>query len=485
MSETICYASATELARRIRSGELSPVDVVDACLDRIEEYDDEINAFVTVLAEEAREAAEDAESAVESGADLGPLHGVPVAIKDLTDVEGVTTTYGSRLFADNVADANAIIVDRLVGAGAIVVGKTNTPEFGRKPMTTNKLAGTTANPWNTEKTAGGSSGGSAAALAAGMVPLAQGSDAAGSIRIPSSACGVYGLMPDFGRVPQGPTRADAFVNTHPYVFLGPMARTVEDAALMLDVVAGPDPADPFSLPEPTESYRSATRESVSGLSVAYSPDLGICTIHDDVRSVVEDALEAFDAIGAEVTELDGVLEQSWDEFHDSIEVLLQERYAGMADNFRKDLDLDLLEHREELTREVVSRLEKAQSLDHLSVRRAERARTTGYDDVQAVFEDHDVLVTPTLAVPPFDKETQPTEIAGTEIDPLHGWALTWPYDLTGNPAASVPCGFTPDGLPVGLQVAGPRLDDRTVVRVSAALERTLSWPEQYPPAPLQ
>lgn len=485
MSRELCYTSATEIARRIRAGELSPVDVVDAFLDRIEAHDDDINAFVTVLWEEARDAAETAEEAVESGEELGPLHGVPVAIKDLTDVEGVKTTYGSRLFADNVADTNAILVDRLLEAGAIVIGKTNTPEFGRKPMTTNKLVGATGNPWNTEKTSGGSSGGSAAALAAGMVPLAQGSDAAGSIRIPSSACGVYGLMPDFGRVPQGPTRADAFVNTHPYVFLGPLARTVEDAALMLDVMAGPDSADPFSLPAPAESYRSATRESVAELSVAYSPDLGICTVGAEVRSVVEDALDAFTAIGGEVTELDGVLDQSWDEFHDAIEVLLQERYAGMEVNFREDLDLELLDHREDLTREVVSRLEKAQSLDHLSVRRAERARTKGYDDVQAVFEDHDVLVTPTLGMAPFDKDTQPTEIDGTEIDPLHGWALTWPYDLTGNPAASVPCGFTPDGLPVGMQVAGPRLDDRTVVRVSAALERVLSWPDQYPPASLQ
>lgn len=485
MNRELCYASATELARQIRSGDLSPVGVVDTFLDRIEEYDDEINAFVTVLSDEARAAAEDAELAVNSGEELGPLHGVPVAIKDLTDVKDVKTTYGSRLFADNIADTNAILVDRLLDAGAIVIGKTNTPEFGRKPMTTNKLVGATANPWNTEKTAGGSSGGSAAALAAGMVPLAQGSDAAGSIRIPSSACGVYGLMPDFGRVPQGPTRADAFVNTHPYVFLGPITRTVEDAALMLDIMAGPDPADPFSLPDPAESYRSATRESVTGLSVAYSSDLSIGTVSDDVQLVVEQALEAFTTVGAEVTELDSVLEQSWDEFHDAIEVLLQERYAGMEDNFRKDLDLELMEHREDLTREVVSRLEKARSLDHLSVRQAERARTTGYDDVQAVFEDYDVLVTPTLTMPPFDKDTQPTEIDGDEIDPLHGWALTWPYDLTGNPAASVPCGFTPDGLPVGLQIAGPRLDDRTVVRVSAALERALSWSDEYPPTMVQ
>jgi Asp-tRNA(Asn)/Glu-tRNA(Gln) amidotransferase A subunit family amidase len=481
MTDHIPYDSATTLARQVRRGELSPVDIVETCLERIDTYDDEINAFVTVRADGAREDAIEREQAVEDGARLGPLHGVPVAIKDLADVKGIKTTYGSKLFADNVADGDATIVSRLREAGAIIIGKTNTPEFGRKPMTTNKLVGATGNPWDTTRTSGGSSGGSAAAVAAGMVPIAQGSDAAGSIRIPSSACGVYGLMPDFGRIPQGPSRADAFVNTHPYVFLGPITRTVQDAALMMDVVAGPHPRDPFSLPEPTEDYASAVAESTRDLSVAYSPDLGFCTVSEDVREVVADAVDTLKPAVSSVTVLDSVFEHTWDEFHDVIEVLLQERYAGMRENFKKDLDLDLLDHREDLTREVVSRLEKAEQLESLSVRRAERTRTEGYDVLQDVFEDNDVLVTPTIGMSPFEKDTQPTEIDGKEIDPLHGWALTWPLDLTGNPAASVPVGHTPDGLPVGLQVIGPRHGDRTVVTLSAALERVRPWRERYPP----
>ena len=484
MTDEIHYLPATEIAQRIRSGVLTATEVVEAFLKRIEKYDDEVNAFVTICDERARQAAREADAAVEAGDELGPLHGVPVAIKDLTDVEGVRTTYGSRLFAENVAEADATIVSRLKEAGAIVIGKTNTPEFGRKPMTTNKLVGATGNPWNVSRTAGGSSGGSAAALAAGMVPLAQGSDAAGSIRIPSSACGVYGLMPDFGRVPQGPSRADAFVNVHPFVFLGPMARTVEDAALMLDVMAGHDPADPYSLPVPDESYRGAVTQSTRELSVAYSPYLGFCEVSSNVRSVVDQAVEDLDSLVDTVVEIDDVFGQTWAELHEVIEVLLQDRYARMEHNFKQDLDLDLQEHRDDLTDEVVSRLDKARDLDRLSVGRASRTRTQGFDALQTVFETHDVLVTPTLGMSPFEKDAQPTEIEGEEIDPLHGWALTWPFDVTGNPAASVPVGFTPDGMPVGLQVVGPRHGDRTVVRVSAAIERAKPWHGSYPPAAL-
>jgi Asp-tRNA(Asn)/Glu-tRNA(Gln) amidotransferase A subunit family amidase len=481
MSREICYTPASELAVKIRNGSLSPVDVVDAFLDRIEEHNPTINAYVTVCDEAAREAAREAERAVESGDDLGPLHGVPVAIKDLTDVKGVKTTNGSRLFADNVADEDAIVVDRLKRAGAIVLGKTNTPEFGRKPMTTNLLHGPTGNPWDPSRTAGGSSGGSGAAVAAGLAPIAQGSDAAGSIRVPSSANGIFGLMPDFGRVPMGESRADAFVNTHPYTYIGPMARTVEDAALMLDVIAGPHPSDPFSLPERDGAYTSVTRRSLDGTSVAYSPDLGICEVDSEIAGIVEDAVDGFRTAGATVEDVGGVFEQSWTELHDAIEVLLQERYRGMYDNLKRDLDIDLLEHRDDVTEEVVSRIEKSLELTALDVRRAERVRTTGYDAVQELLREYDLLVTPTLGMAPFEKDTQPTEINDVPIDPLHGWAHTWPINLTGNPTASVPAGFTDDGLPVGMQVIGRRMADADVLAASAAFERVRPWSGVRPP----
>lgn len=479
MGDELAFTPATEIAARIRRGDLSPVTVVDYFLDRIHERNPDLNAFVTVCDERAREAAREAERAVESGADLGPLHGVPVAIKDLTDVEGVPTTYGSNLFADNVATEDAIVVRRLEDAGAVVIGKTNTPEFGRKPMTTNDLHGATGNPWDHSKTAGGSSGGSAAALADGLVPLAQGSDAAGSIRIPAAACGIVGLMPDFGRVPMGNARADAFVNTHPYTFVGPMARSVEDAALMLDAVAGPHERDPFSLPARTSSYTEAVERSVDSLSAAFTPDLGICEVDPRIAAVAEATVDDLREVGVTVEHTAPAFDGDWDWLHDPLEVLLQERYWGMYDTFKRDLGLDLLARREDVTDEVVSRIEKAMELDALDVRRAERTRTAGYDAVQDLFDEYDLLLTPTMGMPPFEKGTEPRTINGEGIDPLHGWALTWPFNLTGNPTASVPIGFV-DDLPVGLQVVGPRLDDATVVAASAALERVRPWADSYP-----
>jgi Asp-tRNA(Asn)/Glu-tRNA(Gln) amidotransferase A subunit family amidase len=471
------FTPATELAVRIRRGDLSPVDVVEYFLDRIERHDDEGNAFVTVCDEQARTAAREAERALETGEAIGPLHGVPVAVKDLTDVAGVPTTFGSKLFADFVPEEDHVVVERLKAAGAIVIGKTNTPEFGRKPMTTNLLHGTTSNPWDPSKTVGGSSGGSAAALAAGLVPLATGSDAAGSLRIPASACGVVSVMADFGRVPIA-SRPDGFVDTHPFTFVGPMARSVEDAALLLDVMSGPDDGDPFGLPSRNGSYVEATRRGIDDLEVAYSPDLGICEVAPPVESVVERAVGDLRRTGATVDRIDGVFED-WETPHDALEVLLQDRYGGMYDNFVRDYDIDLLERREDVTEEVVSRVEKALELDALDVRRAERARTEAYDAMREVLSEYDLLVAPTMGLLPFEKETKPTEIDGVPVDPLHGWALTWPFNLTGNPVTAVPAGVV-DGLPVGLQIVGRQLDDETVVSAAAAYERVRPWAGSYP-----
>ena len=473
----LAYTPATELAARIRRGELSPVDVVEYFLDRIERRDDEINAYVTVPEESVRTAAEEAERALEAGEDVGPLHGVPVAVKDLTNVAGVRTTFGSKLFADFVPEEDDPIVGRLKEAGAIVLGKTNTPEFGRKPMTTNLLHGTTSNPWDPDRTVGGSSGGSAAALAAGLAPLATGSDAAGSLRIPASACGTVSIMADFGRVPLT-SRPDGFVDTHPYTFAGPMARSVEDAALLLDVMSGPHDGDPFGLPAKDGSYLEATRRGVDGLDVAYSPDLGICEVDPAVEAVVEDAVGDLRRTGATVERIDGVFED-WETPHDALEVLLQDRYGGMYDNFRRDHDVDILERREDVTEEVVSRVEKALELDALDVRRAERVRTGTYDAMRSALSEYDLLVTPTMGMLPFERETKPSEIDGVPIDPLHGWALTWPFNLTGNPVTAVPAGVA-EGLPVGLQFVGRRLDDETVVAAAAAYERVRPWLDSYP-----
>ena len=480
MSEELCFTPAVELASRIRNGTLSPVTVVDAFLDRIERVNPEINAYVTVLDDRARKRAREAEAALQSGEKVGPLHGVPVAIKDLVDVEGVKTTSGSELRSDNVATQDDIVVQRLRDAGAIVLGKTNTPEFGRKPMTTNRLFGPTGNPWNPERTAGGSSGGSGAAVAAGLAPLAQGSDTAGSIRVPASACGVYGLMPDFGRVPKGPTRSDAFVYVGPCSFIGPMTRTVEDAALMLDVMAGPHRASPFSLPARDRSYLDAVRGSTGDVRVAYCPDLGICEVAPEIRDTVDEAVSALEPKVHSVDRVETVFEQTWDELHDVIEVLLQERYRGMYHRLQQE-GIDLLENREVVTREVISRVEKSLELSVLDVRRAQQVRTEAYDAVQSLLQEYDLLVTPTLGMPPFEKDTQPETINDVEIDPLHGWILTWPLNLTGNPTASVPAGFTDDELPVGMQLVGRYHEDETVLKASAAFEETRPWATTRPP----
>ncbi|MEF8841634.1 MAG: amidase [Haloarculaceae archaeon] len=473
----IGYTPATELAARIRRGDLSPVAVVEYFLDRIERRDDEINAYATVCDEAAGAAAAEAERALRAGEEVGPLHGVPVAVKDLTNVAGVPTTFGSKLFADFVPEDDAVIVERLKDAGAIVLGKTNTPEFGRKPMTTNLLHGTTSNPWDLTKTAGGSSGGSAAALAAGLAPLATGSDAAGSLRIPASACGTVSIMADFGRVPMA-SRPDGFVDTHPYTVTGPMARSVEDAALLLDVVSGPDDGDPFSLPATDGSYLETTRRGVGHLDIAYSPDLGICEVSGTVEGVVEEAVEDLRRTGATVDRIDGMFED-WGTPHGALEVLLQDRYGGMYDDFVRDYGIDLLERRADVTEEVVSRVERALELDALDVRRAERVRTEACDAVRGVLSEYDLLVAPTMGMLPFEKGTKPSEIDGVPIDPLHGWALTWPFNLTGNPAAAVPAGVV-DGLPVGLQLVGRRLEDGTVVSAAAAFERIRPWLDAYP-----
>lgn len=491
MASDVSYSSAVALAGRICRGDSSPVDILETFLDRIDARDGDLNAFVTVADERARERAREAERAIEAGEDLGPLCGVPVAVKDLIDTADLKTTYGSTLFAEHVPNESDVVVRRLEAAGAIVVGKTNTPEFGRKPMTTNRLFGATGNPWDREKTAGGSSGGSAAALADGLVPLALGTDAAGSIRIPSSACGTFGLVPDFGRVPHGNSRTDAFVNVQPYGYVGPMSRTVADTALALDVLAGPHPADPYSLPERSaaDSYLNAvqsagddrsTDRALEGISVAYSPDLSIGRFDEAIEATAADAAATFAAAGADVTRVERVFEPSWGTLFDALSTILEVRYAGLYDDLRRNAGVNPLDPKAGVTDAVRSRIEKATEVSALEFKRAERVRTTAYDTIQDLLRRYDLLCTPLITIILFEKNTEPIQIGAEDIHPLHGWHLAWPFNLTGNPAASIPAGFV-DDLPVGLQLVGPRLGDEAVIRASAVYERERPWHDAYPP----
>lgn len=479
----LCYASATTLAAAIRRGDRSPVTVVSAFLDRIERVNPQINAYVTVCADSARQAAQEAERAVKAGDDLGPLHGVPVAIKDLNNVAGVRTTFGSASFADHVPEQNDVAVTRLQEAGAIVLGKTNTPEFGRKTKTDNPLFGASGNPWDPSRTTGGSSGGSAAAVAAGLAPIALGTDAAGSIRVPSSACGVFGFLPDFGRVPAGPVRSDAFQELLPYTFVGPIARTVSDAALMMEALAGPDTADPHTLPEPNGSYREAAGAApdISDLRIGYSPDFGDFVVSEAVSETVESALDDISATGATVERVDIPFDGSLEDRHDAIEWTLQSRYVGLHENLKRDSDVNLLTTDDPVTPEIRSRIQAGLELDTTTLAAARRRRTAVYDAIATTLSEVDILVTPTLGRTAFDLDIDNPTVDGEPVHRMHGWTLTWPLNLSGHPAASLPVGFDDSGLPVGMQVIGERLNDREVLSVSAALEGEIPWESSYPP----
>jgi len=479
----LCAVSAAELARRVRAGDVSPVAVLDAHLDRIEALDDGINAFVTLRAEEAREAAREIERAVERGEDPGPLAGVPVAVKDLENVAGTRTTFGSKPLADTVPGESALFVDRLRDAGAVVIGKTNTPEFGHKGTTDNLVAGATGTPFDPSRNAGGSSGGSAAAVAARMTPIAQGSDGGGSVRIPSAWCGVYGLKPTYRRIPR-PSEPDAFSHT-PFSQLGPHARTVEDAALMLDVLAGPGPGDPFVAPDDGADYLGALDRDASDLRVAYCPDLGVFPVEDRVRRVVDEAVGAFEEAGATVERVGTVFEHSHTELYDSWMTGWLVKFGALAENLRESEGVDYLgADRADTTPAFADAIERGNEISGVAYKRADNVRTSAFLAVQGLFEEYDLLASATLAVPPVENRDDgntlgPSEVDGEPVDPAVGWCLTYPFNMTGHPAASLPAGLDDEGLPVGLQLVGRRFADETVFAASAAFERERPWGDSY------
>lgn len=463
----LCFTPATELADMIRRKTVSPVEVIDAVLARIEQINPQINAFCTVTGDQARAEAQVVEQAVMRGDDLGPLSGVPISIKDLTYTKGVRTTRGSRLFADYVPSEDAPVVERVKAAGAIVVGKTNTPEFGWKGDSGNLLFGPTLNPWDRTKTAGGSSGGAAAAVACGLAPLALGTDGAGSIRIPASFCGIVGLKAQLWRIPVYPASP---LETLSHV--GPMTRTVRDTALLLNVLAGPDERDRLSLPANSVDYLAACEGSVADLRIAWSPDLGYALVDPEVRAIAEEAARAF------ADDLGCTLEETHPGFDDPS---VPERlifYAGVADNLqglsaeqRALLDPELVRALDE---EVTGR--SASDFVAASV-----ARHRMWDVTRRFFDHYDLLLTPTIAVSPFAAgEEGPREVHGCAVERF-GWTpFTYPWNLTGQPALTVPAGWTTSGLPVGLQIVSRRYDEATALRAGAAFEAVRPWAARRP-----
>lgn len=462
-ADDLAFMPASDLSAAIRAKRVSPVEVVEAVLERIERFNPRLNAYCTVTAESARREAVAAEAAVMRGDGLGPLHGVPVSVKDLVITRGVRTTFGSRIYENNVPQEDAPLVERLKAAGAILVGKTTTPEFGWKGVTDSPLLGITRNPWNLERTPGGSSGGAAAAVAAGLAPLAVGTDGGGSIRIPGSFSGVFGLKPTYGLIPVYPASATGTLS-----HAGPMTRTVRDAALMLQVMAGPDDRDPLSFPSGGMDFVAGLDGGIQGLRVAWSPTLGYAVVDPEVRPVTEIAAKRFSSLGCQVEEVGRV-------FDDPDPIWAPLFYAGIAAR----LDDSLGEWRDRMDPGLVQIVEEGRRISAVQFAKATFARATFTEAVRKFFAKYDLLLTPTLAVPPFAAglEQPPNRLAGSRL----AWvAFTYPFNLTGQPAATLPCGFMQDGLPIGLQIVGRRLADATVLRAAAAYEAAAPWAEQRP-----
>lgn len=471
--QELAFTPAYRLRALIASRELSPVELTELCLRRIQALNPRLNAFLTVSADEAMAAARAAEESVVHGDELGPLHGIPTSIKDLYLTAGIRTTRGSLIYKDWVPHEDDLVVERMKRAGAIIVGKTNTPEFGQSGTTENRLGDDCRNPWDTERTSGGSSGGAGASVAAGITSIAQGSDGGGSIRIPSSFCGIYGIKGTQGRVPR---RNAGLGSWHPIQLsqTGPMARTVRDAAILLQVMAGPHPeGDPLSLQEEPPDLTADLDGGVKGLRIAWSPDLGSVPVDPEVRLVTERAARAFEGLGARVEAPDLRVE---------MEELTQAFMAHWLVNTAVVYKSEYEEHAGLLVPYVRESIERGRGLlasDYFTaLARIQMFRT----EMRRLFSRYDLLVTPTLAVPAFPCGARPDTIDGRTVDPNVGFhPFTYPFNVSGNPAASVPCGFSREGLPIGLQLVGRFKDEVTVLRASAAFERARPWADKRPP----
>ena len=464
---SVHYKSAVELVHLIKSKELSPLELITETLKRIDAVNPAINAFVTMREEAALDEAREMTERIASGDELGPLAGIPIGVKDLEDVEGMVTSFGSVPYKDNVAERDSTQVARLKRAGAIVLGKTNTPEFGFTGFTKNLLFGVTTNPWNRERTPGGSSGGSAAAVTAGMVPMATGSDAGGSIRIPASYSGCFGLKTSFGRIPLGPC---PFQQIYHVMTLGPLTRTVRDAALYLDCVAGYHPCDPASLPSPNLSYVACLEDMPHGLRIAFSPTLGFARVQKEVMVRVEEAVACFEEMGHQVDLWDGV-------------------FPDVADTWSKLMDCELYgmlhesldRNRKQMGRTLVKSLDDVQAFSLKDLIEAQKLRTSLNRILWEMFEAYDLLVTPTMPTEAFGaKGPPPSEIDGHPIPLLWAVAFTYPFNLSGHPAASVPAGLTENGLPAGLQIIGPHHREDLVLQAAYAYEQVRPWGGQWP-----
>ena len=464
---TLHKKSAVELVDMIRNGEISPLELMQDALRRIESVNPKVNAFVYINAENALAEAKRKTEDLAAGKDIGPLGGLPIGVKDMEDVAGLPTTYGSIPYRDNIAERDSVQTARLKQAGAIVVGKTNNPEFGFTGFTKNMLFGTTRNPWDLEKTPGGSSGGSAAAAAGCLVPLATGSDIGGSIRIPASYSGCVGFKPSLGRIPMGPGSIISLSKAAAY---GPLTRTVRDAARYLDVAAGSHPCDPDSLPPAGFSYEAGLDKPLDKLKIAFSPDLGYGRTAREVADLVSAAVQSFQEMGHEV--------HDWPEpMPDTAEawavLVNSELYSWVHSEYERFKD--------KMNRTLVAALDAAKTYTLNDIIRAQSLRTEFNRRMEGLFDRFDLLLTPAMPTEAFAaKGPPPSEIDGRPIPLLGAVAYTYPFNLSGHPAAVVRAGLTSNGLPAGLQIIGPRHREDLVLRAAHAFETARPWNHHWP-----
>ncbi|MEX0985413.1 MAG: amidase [Actinomycetota bacterium] len=469
MPDDLCDRTATELARMLRSREVSARDVLDAHLARIEETNPAINAIVTVVPERAMDEAREADERLARGEAAGPLHGLPIAIKDLVQTAGIRTTFGSPIFADNVPATDDLLVQRVRAAGAVVIGKTNTAEWGAGSHTFNEVFGLTRNPYDRERSAGGSSGGAAAALATGMVPIADGSDLGGSLRNPASFCNVVGFRPSAGRVPTWPsidTRDDLSVD-------GPMGRTVDDVAFLLSAIAGPDDRVPISRPEPGSVFTPPIEAAVTGTRIAWAPACGgTMPVEPEVVAVIDAARPVFEALAC-------TTEDAFPDLRGAREAFLTLR----AQMFAAALGPLLEHHRDRMKATVVWNIEMGLGQSAGDIAAAQAHRSVIDERTAAFFERFDAIAMPVSQVPPFPAELEyPNSVAGASMQTYLDWMEScWAISVTGLPAISVPCDFTDQGLPVGIQLVGRRWDDLGLLRLAKAFEEATGAGHRAPP----
>jgi aspartyl-tRNA(Asn)/glutamyl-tRNA(Gln) amidotransferase subunit A len=471
-ADDLAFATASDLARLIRSKQVSAVEVVRATLARAERAQAALNCFITLCAERALDDAAAADKALAEGHATGPLHGVPFHVKDLVNTKDVRTTFASYIYEHNVPAEDAVAVARLKRAGAILIGKTTTPEFGHMPWTEAPLFGRTRNAWAADRTSGGSSGGAAAALAAGVCPIGIGTDAGGSTRIPAAANGVVGLKQSSGVVPHD-MAPEAFANVSS---INPMGRTVMDTALMLEAMAGPHPSDPYSLGMPSTGFAAAAVPdgTLKGLRIAWRPWLGNATIDSEVLALCEKAAQALGELGASVEPMEDDLEPVQP---------IWIAYSGAMWSAR--FHDRLPEWRDKLSPTLLRQMEQGREVTGEAVGRALLARTQLYRKVESWLERFDAILTPTLtrtALPIEERLFEPIEIEGRKVDTVRrAWyPYTHPFNLTGHPALTIPCGFHSDGLPVAIQLVGRRGEDARLLHIAALYEQARPWAARRP-----